>query len=130
MSIVSALVAPIADLISEFIPDADKRDEIAFRISTLAENHAHLEAMARVEVNKEAAKHPSIFVAGARPATLWICNVGLGYSIIVYPVMDVWLDMPALDTGMLVTMLGGLLGFGGMRMTEKIKGVSRSNMGR
>lgn len=130
MSIVSALVAPIADLISEFIPDADKRDEIAFRISTLAENHAHLEAMAQVEVNKEAAKHPSIFVAGARPATLWICNVGLGYSIIVYPVMDVWLDMPALDTGMLVTMLGGLLGFGGMRMTEKIKGVSRSNMGR
>ena len=130
MSILTALIAPVTDLISEFIPDTDKRDEIAFKLSTLAENHAHQEVLAQQKINEESAKHPSIFVAGARPATLWICNLGLAYSVVLYPIMDVWLDMPVLDTGILVTMLGGLLGMGGMRMNEKVKGVARNNIGK
>ena len=83
--------------------------------------------------NIEEAKSPNWFVAGWRPAIGWICGYGFGWQYALQPTLD-WLFRavghavpagPTFDTGTLITLLFGLLGIGGLRTVEKIKGVSR-----
>ncbi|MCH9664314.1 MAG: holin family protein [Gammaproteobacteria bacterium] len=79
------------------------------------------------QVNAQEAQHRSIFVAGWRPFTGWICGVALGYTYIVYPFMvslaaynGVEADFPVLNTNELLPILFGMLGLGGLRTYEKL----------
>jgi len=90
--------------------------------------------MAQMEVNKAEAQHPSVFVAGWRPFIGWVCGVALLWHFMGYDIFN-WLRLaflpempvpPALGGGeTLVTVLLSMLGLGGLRTVEKIKGVSR-----
>jgi hypothetical protein len=87
-------------------------------------------------VNKAASSN--LFVSGWRPAVGWVGVLGLGYQFLGYPFMQwAWafcqgVDLipqglsapPDLDVEQLMTLLAGLLGFGGMRSFEKHKGVA------
>jgi hypothetical protein len=94
--------------------------------------------LAQVEVNKIEAASSSLFVSGWRPAVGWVGVLGLVYQFLGYPLMQ-WgwafgqgVDLipkelhppPDLDVEQLMTLLAGLLGFGGMRSFEKHKGVA------
>jgi hypothetical protein len=94
--------------------------------------------LAQVEVNKIEAASSNFFVAGWRPAVGWVGVLGLVYQFLGYPLMQ-WLWVfgqsydiipkglnppPDLDVEQLMTLLAGLLGFGGMRSFEKSKGVA------
>lgn len=133
--VVGGILAPIKDLISEFITDADKQQEIAYKIATLAQTQAHEQYLAQQKINEESAKHASIFVAGARPAAIWVGVAGLFLVLIFFPltifIYGIWgheIEAPLMDTVTLFALLGPLLGLGGMRMVEKVKGVSRNNL--
>ena len=94
--------------------------------------------LAQVEVNKIEAASASVFVSGWRPAVGWVGVLGLAYQFLGYPLMQwCWsfgqgMDLipkelnppPDLDVEQLMTLLAGLLGFGGMRSFEKSKGVA------
>ena len=94
--------------------------------------------LAQVDINKIEAASSSLFVAGWRPAVGWVGVLGLAYQFLGYPLMQwVWsfgqgCDIipkglnppPDLQTDQLMTLLAGLLGFGGMRSFEKHKGVA------
>jgi len=90
--------------------------------------------MAQMEVNKAEAQHPSVFVAGWRPFIGWVCGVALLWHFIGFDVLN-WLRLaflpempapPALGgSETLVTVLLSMLGLGGLRTVEKIRGVSR-----
>ena len=73
----TALIGPVSNLLGKFIEDKDKKNELAHKVATMAENHAQELAKGQLEINKEQAKHPSIFVSGSRPAIMWICALGL-----------------------------------------------------
>jgi len=46
---------------------------------------------AQLEINLVQANHPSLFVAGARPAIIWIGAVGLAYEAILRPILNgIW----------------------------------------
>ncbi len=95
-------------------------------------------ALAQVEVNKLEAASSSLFVSGWRPAVGWVGVLGLVYQFLGYPLMQrLWAfgqgtdiipkelhPPPDLDVEQLMTLLAGLLGFGGMRSFEKHKGVA------
>lgn len=91
---------------------------------------------AQSEVNKVEAQSPSLFVAGWRPFIGWVCGVGAAYAFIVQPGITVALwawhgasgPAPVPDMSQLMAMLGGMLGFGGLRTYERVVGVDRSNM--
>jgi hypothetical protein len=95
--------------------------------------------IAQVDVNKIEAASSNLFVSGWRPAVGWVGVLGLGYQFLGYPFMQwAWafgqgVDLipqglsapPDLEVDQLLTLLAGLLGFGGMRSFEKTKGVAR-----
>ena len=125
MSILSSLIGPATSLLDKVIEDKDEKNRIAFELSTLAERHAQEALKGQLEINKMEAAHKSLFVAGWRPAIGWICAVGLLYNTIIANVLGIWMDVPEVDTTLLVPVMMGMLGLGAMRSWEKTKGVSR-----
>jgi len=130
-----ALIGPVTNLVGKFIEDKDKKNELAHQLSTMAERHAQELAKGQIAANTEQAKHPSLFVAGARPAIMWICALGLLTQFFVMPIAEwataIWMPeitLPKLATGELMTLTLSLLGLGGMRSYEKSKGVARENL--
>ena len=93
--------------------------------------------LAQAQANVEQAKHSSVFIAGARPAIMWICAFGLGWQFVFQPVA-VWgiaisgaeVVLPVIQTEGLMSLTLALLGLGSMRTAEKWKGVQRNNMKR
>jgi hypothetical protein len=101
--------------------------------------------IAQIELNKIEAADPSVFKSGWRPAVGWICVAGLCYQFLVVPLFP-WTAnimvhlayaifpkveifshhvpvLPNLDMGPLMTLLFGMLGLGGLRTFEKVKGL-------
>jgi roadblock/LC7 domain-containing protein len=125
MSILSSLIQPATKLLDKVIEDKDQKNALAHEIATMAERHAQELAQGQLEVNKVEAAHKSLFVAGWRPAIGWVCALGLFYNVILANIIGIWVDVPEIDTTLLVPVMMGMLGLGAMRSYEKVQGVSR-----
>lgn len=128
MGILDTIASPILGIVNKFVPDADKKLEATQQIYSILAN----EDLAQMEVNKVEAASKSMLVAGWRPFIGWTCGVGLAYATIGQNIMQWacaiwWPDVtpPVVDTALLVPILMGMLGMGGMRTMEKLKGVAR-----
>ncbi len=129
--IAEAVVSVVDNVLDKFVEDKDLRAKLNHELKTQVQQ-ANL---AQISVNQEQARHPSIFVAGARPAIMWICAFGLGWQFVFQPIcvwaMAVWatdLTIPIIPTEGLMTLTLSLLGLGGMRSFEKTKGIQRNNL--
>ena len=82
---------------------------------------------ARMEISLAEAQSPRFFIAGARPALLWVIVLSMALKFIVGPFLTTYTSaaFPDLDFGPLYTILQGILGFEliGSRTFEKLKGV-------
>ena len=125
MSIVNALIGPVSGLLDKFIEDKDQKNALAHEIATMSERHAHEALKGQLEINKVEAAHKSLFVAGWRPAIGWVCMLGLLYNTIIANVLSIWIEVPEVDTTLLVPVMMGMLGLGAMRSYEKVNHVSR-----
>ena len=130
---IEQLIAPVTGLLDKFIEDKDKKNAIAFELSTMAEKHAQELAKAQIEVNKTEAAHRSLFVSGWRPAVGWTCCLGLASNYLLIPMAnfalalaDSAIEVPVLDISTMMPVLMGMLGLGAMRTVEKAKGVERN----
>jgi hypothetical protein len=130
MSIFAALPV-IGGLLDKLIPDKDAR-AAAQELLQQSEQSGELQLMlGQMEVNKVEAASGSLFRGGWRPAVGWVCASAMFYSFVLCPlmqfivilVMDEPPTFPELSMGELMPVLMGMLGFGAMRMNEKIKGV-------
>ena len=126
------LIGPVSGLLDKFIEDKDKKNAIAFELSTMAERHAQELAKAQIAVNQKEAAHKSLFVAGWRPAVGWVCVLGMASNFMVIPLANFALALaestvvvPVLDLTQMMPVLMGMLGLGAMRTVEKAKGVQR-----
>tara|TARA_R100001460_G_scaffold108023_2_gene158008 strand:+ start:14391 stop:14774 length:384 start_codon:yes stop_codon:yes gene_type:complete len=125
MDIVGQLIGPVTGLLGKAIKDKDKAAKLAHEIATMSEKHAQEALRGQLEINKVEAAHHSVFVSGWRPAIGWVCAMGLFYNVILANIIGIWVDVPEVDTTLLVPVMMGLLGIGAMRSYEKVKGVSR-----
>lgn len=106
----------------------EKKSEIESKILELESQTM----MAQIAVNAKEAENANVFVSGWRPFIGWVCGFTLLYNYIVLPFSQYLAAyfvtnvpaLPALETGELMTLLFGMLGFGGYRTFEKFKGVS------
>lgn len=131
--------------IEKIWPDPSKRAEELFKLEKLKQGGdlAKLQAevslmLGQIEINKVEAQHPSVFVAGARPAVMWIGAFGLAYAAVLEPiarfmarvVFEYTGDFPALDTTITMQVLFGILGLGAYRTYEKTKEVQTDRTGK
>jgi len=125
---IEALIKPVARILDKFIVDKDLKEKLEHEIK-LEIQKANI---AQIEVNKAEALHRTVFVAGWRPFIGWTCGLALAYHFILQPIIvfamsanGVAYDLPEFDMGSLMTIVLGLLGLGGMRSFEKLKGLTK-----
>lgn len=141
---ISALFDLGKTAIEKIWPDANKRAEEIRKLEELrqagnaAELNAHVQLMlAQIKVNETSAAHKSVFVAGARPAVIWVGVFSLGWSGIVHPLLTwVWAfaqiagsPPPLIESAALGTIVTGLLGVATMRSYDKTKGNCTDRLG-
>lgn len=125
MSIVASLIGPVTGLLDKFVEDKDQKNALAHEIATMSERHAQELMKGQLDVNKTEAAHKSLFVAGWRPSIGWVCSLGLLYNTIIANILGIWVDLPEIDTTLLVPVMMGMLGLGAMRSYEKVNSVAR-----
>lgn len=126
------LIPLIGSVLDKVLPDTEKASEAKAKLMEL-QITGELQQMAnQARINEKEAEHSSLFVAGWRPAIGWVCALALFYQYLVRPFV-MWgcaiagvevPPMPGLDD-MLWELMFGMLGIGGLRSIEKIKGVAR-----
>ena len=130
---IQALIGPVTGLLDKFIEDKDQKAKLAHDLATMAERHAQELAKGQLEINKAEAQSRNIFIAGWRPFVGWTCGLALFAHFLLFPTADVVtaylgyeaVQYPAFDMDTLMTVLLGMLGLGGMRSFEKMKGITK-----
>jgi hypothetical protein len=101
-----------------------------------AEEQAQLAAavglvQGQIAINQAEASNPSVFVSGWRPFIGWTCGVACGWNWLGLPaatfalaVAGHPLAMAPADLSQMWPLLAGMLGLGGLRTFEKVKGVA------
>ena len=131
LGIAESVIGVAGKVLDKFVEDKDLKTKLSHELKSQI---VSLD-LAQAQTNLDQAKHPSIFVAGARPAIMWICAFGLGWQFVFQPVA-VWIIavggidvvLPIIETEGLLSLTLALLGLGGMRSFEKSKGIQRNNM--
>lgn len=126
ISSVSNLASTVVDKI---YPDATEIEKIKLNALAAEMDNQYKLVLGQLEINKEEAQHSSFFVAGARPAALWVGVIslfyaGVGLSMLNWVTSVVHLPpFPMLSDTASEGILYGLLGLGGLRSVDKFKGV-------
>lgn len=133
-----ALIPIIGRVLEGVLPDPQAAAEAKLRLLDMAQRGelATLEAdtkiaLGQIEVNRADAESGDFWRGGWRPAVGWTCCAGLAYTFLLAPLLP-WVAtalgadvpaLPALDLEPLLVLLVGMLGLGGMRTAERLKGV-------
>lgn len=118
-------------LLDRFVPDPEKKAAAEMELVRMAADGELKQIIAQLEINAREAQHPSLFVAGGRPLFMWIAGFGFGYATIIQPLLTWmarvkgWPDPPEVNSELLWVVVTGLLGIGGLRSVEKIKGAAK-----
>lgn len=117
---VSDLLKDVADKIW---PDPAIRDQYLIKAQELDAQLANGQAA----IDAAEAANSNMFVAGWRPAVGWCCALAFAYHLIIQPLATYAMaifghnfPLPTFDSGLLTTILMGMLGLGVMRTTEKM----------
>ena len=132
IGLVDKLIEPVSSILDKFVEYKDQRALLAHEIATMSERHAQESIKAQLEINKQEAAHTSLFVAGWRPAIGWSCCLGMIGNFLIIPftnfalaLADTEIIIPLIDLATMMPVLLGMLGLGGLRTMEKVKGVQR-----
>ena len=131
--IVAALIEPLSgivgDLIDRAFPNSGEREQKKLEYQAKILDALNSNDLAQMEVNKVEAASGRLFVSGWRPFIGWVCGAAFAYHFVIQPFIAFAISsagyaivLPAFDMGELSTVLMGMLGLGGMRSFEKIKG--------
>jgi hypothetical protein len=120
----------VSDLVSNVInkiwPDKSEADKQQLQAAVLI-------VQGQIDTNKVEANSSSVFVSGWRPFIGWVCGSGCAWNWIGLPIVKLFaalffysLDVQPADLTQMMPLLLGMLGLGGLRTVEKIKGVAAS----
>lgn len=124
---IGAVATLATDLVDRIFPD--KVAQAAQRAEYLekAQELDNQIATGQIAIDQAEAANNSLFVAGWRPAVGWACATAFIYHLILQPLMTYCMaifghsfPLPTFDSGLLTTILMGMLGLGVMRTTEKL----------
>ena len=134
-----SLIPQLGALIERLIPDPKASEAAKLELMRLAQTGelAQLDAstklaLAQIGASTADATGQSSMQRNARPFILWVCGVALAFDTLVKPLIVYGAalaghplpPMPNLSTEQLYGLLFGVLGLGGYRTMEKIKGAA------
>lgn len=130
------IIPAVSAIIDKILPDAAQAADAKLKVLEMAQKGelAALDAdmklaLGQMEINKVEAG-TDMYRGGWRPGVGWTCVAGLVYQFLVMPLLP-WLvtvsggsvpPLPPIDNDTLMVLLTGMLGLGGMRTFERIKG--------
>lgn len=119
------LIGPVTGLLDKFIPDADEKAKLAHEIATMSQKHAQQIALEQIEVLKLDAKG-NWFQSSWRPLAGYVCVLGLMVNFLISPMAAGFgVEIPQADASVMMPLLLGMLGLGGARSYERVKGVGK-----
>lgn len=126
------ILGPLIDKLIDRIPDPNERAREKLRIEGELLAAASAQQTQQAEINKAEAASASVFVAGWRPFIGWVCGSGLAWVFVIAPIASWALalfghaqELPKIDVEYLLELVLAMLGLGGLRTFEKLKGVAR-----
>lgn len=122
-----AATALVTTLVDRIFPDkvaqAAERADFLLKAQTL-DNQL---ATAQAAIDQAEAASSSLFIAGWRPCVGWCCAAAFAYHLIIQPFLTYLMaifghdfPLPTFDSGLLTTILMGMLGLGTLRTVEKM----------
>lgn len=130
---IGVVIGDVANAADQFIQTDDEKAAFHLKLEEMRQRPELLVLEERIKQ----AEHPDLFVAGARPATIWIGNAGIAMAAFIAPLLnwlgamlspDTFVPIPALDWEVLLTLVG-VTGWGTlMRSRDKKHGVARNNI--
>ncbi|MBB6251450.1 3TM-type holin [Nitrospirillum iridis] len=141
LSPASGVITPVVNKLLDFIPDPTAKAQAEAAAYKEAADRAQQLNLAQLDVNKAEAQSGSVFVAGWRPGAGWVCVGALALCYWPKAVALTWVwvyqsyimlaanpmaappTFPDLGITDLLGLLASMLGMGGLRTFEKLKGV-------
>lgn len=133
-------IGEVADLIETGInkiwPDKTETQKAEAK-QLMAQLEGALELQkAQIEVNAKEAQSNSLWVSGWRPGIGWACAGGFAWVYVLQPAAT-WVSaalghpvvLPNVDMTSMYPVMLGMLGLGGMRSFERLKGVDTTRKG-
>jgi hypothetical protein len=126
----------VDDVVTRIWPDATEIEKAKLAQAAQEINNQYALVIGQLDINKVEAASPHWFVAGGRPAAIWVGVLsllysGVGVSLLSWIALCAGLPVPPPFTDTTAnTILMGLLGLGGMRTAEKLKGVETKKVGK
>ena len=140
MSAFLAALPLIGSLLDKVLPDADAKAKAQLELARLAQDgefkalDMQLQVnLAQPRINEIEAASSNPMAATWRPAAGWVCVFGLGYELLLRPLLP-WIlvvcqvpDVPALPSldDVLMELVFAMLGIGGMRTFERSQRVKK-----
>ena len=125
MSLLTSLIGPATQLLDKVIEDKDQKAQLAHEIATMAERHAQELAQGQLEINKLDAKG-NWFQSSWRPLAGYVTVLGMAINFLVSPIAAGFgVTIAQADASVMMPLLLGMLGLGGARSFERIKGVGK-----
>lgn len=128
---ISAALDLGSKVIDKLFPDPAQRDAAKLELLRLQQSGELAQMTAQTDINKVEAASSSLFVAGWRPFLGWVCGMGCAWNWIGLPIAKLVIAilgytfaLQMADISEMMPLLLGMLGIGGMRTYEKVKGVA------
>jgi hypothetical protein len=127
------MLTTFSQVLNKVIPDRDQQIKIQAELEQQLIQIEADAAKAQADINNTEAASPNLFVSGWRPCVGWVCATAFAWQFVIQPFFSfgytLYTHQPApvvaLDHDALNTVLFGLLGLGGFRSWEKIRGVAK-----
>jgi hypothetical protein len=131
MGILDSVLSIGSTILDRVIPDVNAREKAKQELEKALSEQDFQLSLGQIQINQEEAKSENLFKSGWRPSIGWACSLTFILNFVLFPIVNYFLVMFGqqailipFDTNTLMTVLGGLLGIGGLRTIEKIKGVN------
>ena len=125
------LFSIIAGILDKVIPDFAQKEKAKQELQAAIESDDFQLALAQINVNQAEAQSTNLFVSGWRPSIGWVCSVAFSLHFVFFPILNWFLALFGqnqitipFDMNTLITVVMAMLGIGGLRTYEKIKGVA------
>lgn len=121
-------VAAGLKVIDKFIPDPEAKVKAEKELRDSLQSWDKMQT----DVNAVEAANDNVFVSGWRPALGWTCAFAFAFIYVLGPLIT-WastmagnpIPLPSFNVEALMGLTLGMLGLGGLRTYEKVKGVAK-----